>query len=600
MSTTAETELPDLDAIRARYAAERDKRLRADGPEQYIQVKDDHVHFQDDPWSDDANQREPLTDEVEVLVVGAGFGGLVAGARLRQQGVDSIRFVDPAADFGGTWYWNRYPGIACDVESYIYLPLLEEVGYVPKNKYAYGSEIREHCMAIAETFDLYRDTCFGTRATELRWDDEISRWRVRTDRGDDMRAKFICLALGQLSKPKLPGLEGIEEFAGHSFHTSRWDYDYTGGDADGGLTGLAGKRVGVIGTGASAVQVVPHVAESAEHLYVFQRTPSIIDVKDNPPTDPDWAASLQSGWHKHRRDNFNALVSGVPQEEDLVDDGWTDMIGNLMKRIQSGKAQDFSPEGIQEMLELADLQKMESIRGRVDEFVDDPETAEALKPYYRQFCKRPCIHEDYLPTFNRDNVTLVDTDGQGVDRVTSKGLVVDGEEYELDLIIYASGFEVGTPLERRSGFDMIGRTGKTLTQTWTDGLRSLHGMHMHGFPNTFLMSIGQAANVVNYTHLLDEQATHLSYIVARAREDGLETVEVTADAEASWVEQCIEKVRERGGAFFTDCTPGYYNNEGLPRSSGSGPYGVGPGVMEFLDLLEAWRESGDLEGLRTT
>ncbi|MGH0031631.1 MAG: flavin-containing monooxygenase, partial [Myxococcota bacterium] len=296
----------DPDALRDKYRQERDKRLREDGNEQYVEVKGEFAHFLDDPYAEPGFTREPLFDEVEVLVVGGGFGGLLAGARLRQAGVEDIRIVDPAADFGGTWYWNRYPGIACDIESYTYLPLLEEVGYVPKEKYSFGKEILEHSQAIARKFDLYRDVCFQTRITELRWDEEAARWIVSTNRGDRMQAHYVCMATGPLNRPKLPGIPGIEEFEGHSFHASRWDYEYTGGDSEGGLTGLQGKRVGIIGTGATSVQCVPHAGEWAEHLYVFQRTPSSIDVKHNPPTDPEWANSLQPGWHQHRMDNFNA------------------------------------------------------------------------------------------------------------------------------------------------------------------------------------------------------------------------------------------------------------------------------------------------------
>jgi cyclohexanone monooxygenase len=413
----------DPAALRQRYREERDRRLREDGNEQYIEVKGEFAHFLDDPYAEPGFERAPLFDEVEVLVVGGGFGGLLAGARLRQAGVEDVRIVDPASDFGGTWYWNRYPGIACDVESYTYLPLLEEVGYVPKEKYSYGREILDHSQAIARKFDLYRDVCFQTRVEELRWEEDEARWVVSTNRGDRMKAHYLCLATGPLNRPKLPGISGIEEFEGHSFHASRWDYAYTGGDSEGNLTGLRGKRVGIIGTGATSVQCVPHVGEWAEHLYVFQRTPSSIDVKKNPPTDPEWAKSLKPGWHQHRMDNFNALVSGVPQAEDLVNDGWTDLIAKLIVGIRQGRSTDMSPEGIAQAVEIADFEKMEEIRARVDSIVRDPETAEALKPYYRQFCKRPCFHNEYLEAFNRPNVTLVDTHGRGVERITKKGVV---------------------------------------------------------------------------------------------------------------------------------------------------------------------------------
>jgi cyclohexanone monooxygenase len=586
----------DPDALRERYRQERDKRLREDGNEQYIEIKGDFAHFLDDPYAEPGFEREALNDEVEVLIIGGGFGGLLAGARLRQAGVDDIRIVDPASDFGGTWYWNRYPGIACDIESYTYLPLLEEVGYVPKEKYSFGREIMEHSQNIARKFDLYRDVCFQTRVTELRWDEESARWIVSTNRGDRMKAHYLCMATGPLNQPKLPGIQGVDDFEGHSFHASRWDYDYTGGSSEGNLTGLKGKRVGIIGTGATAVQCVPHAGEWAEHLYVFQRTPSSIDVKNNPATDPEWEKALRPGWHKHRMDNFNALVSGVPQAEDLVQDGWTDLIGKLVVGLQNAESSDVSPEGLARAVELADFEKMEEIRARVDSIVKDPETAEALKPYYRQFCKRPCFHNEYLDTFNRPNVTLVDTHGKGVERITKKGIVVDGHEYELDCLIYASGFEVGTDYSRRAGLELIGRGGQSLTEKWADGVRTLHGMHVRGFPNCFIMSNPQAGFTASYPHLLDEQAKHLAHIIHTGVEKGLRQVEATEDGEEGWVNQCIEKARNAGD-FLESCTPGYYNNEGKTseRSAQNGFYGGGS--IEFFKILEDWRSEGKFEGL---
>ena len=438
-SDDAATQLAfDPDKLRQRYREERDRRLREDGNEQYVEVNGEFAHFLDDPYAKPGFEREALTDEVEVLIIGGGFGGLLAGARLRQAGVEDIRIIDPASDFGGTWYWNRYPGIACDIESYTYLPLLEEVGYVPTEKYSYGPEILDHSQNIARKFDLYRDVCFQTRVEELHWDEEEALWIVTTNRNDRMKAHYLCLATGPLNRPKLPGIPGIEDFEGHTFHASRWDYDYTGGGSGGDLMGLEGKRVGIIGTGATSVQCVPHIGESAEQLYVFQRTPSSIDVKNNPKTDPAWADDLKPGWHQHRMENFNGLVSGIPQPEDLVNDGWTDLIGKLVVGIRQGRSTDMSPEGIGRAVEVADFEKMEEIRARVGSIVQDPETAEALKPYCRQFCKRPCFHNEYLETFNRPNVELVDTHGKGVERITKKGVVVDGREYELDCLIYAS------------------------------------------------------------------------------------------------------------------------------------------------------------------
>jgi cyclohexanone monooxygenase len=586
----------DPDALRERYRAERDKRLRADGNEQYVEVRGEFAHFVEDPYVEPGFEREPLTDEVEVVVVGGGFGGLLAGARLREAGFEDIRLIEKGGDFGGTWYWNRYPGAQCDIESYIYLPLLEETGTVPTEKYARAPEILAHSQAIGRKYDLYRNTCFQTEVTELRWDDAAKRWIVETNRGDRMRARFVCMSNGPLNRPKLPGIPGIGTFRGHSFHTSRWDYDYTGGDSNGNLTGLRGKRVGIIGTGATAVQCVPHVGEAAAHLYVFQRTPSSIDVRGNRPTDPAWARSLRPGWHKQRMENFNILVSGGFQSEDLVNDGWTDIIRKLLVMVQQEGSAPRSPEELAKTMELADFQKMEQIRSRVEEIVKDPATAQALKPWYRQFCKRPCFHDDYLQTFNRPNVTLVDTQGKGVERVTEKGVVVDGALYELDCLIFATGFEVGTDYTRRAGYEIVGRGGVTLTGKWKDGLRTLHGMHSHGFPNCFIMGPQQAGFTANYPHLLEEQSRHIAWILTQARQRGAHTIEATEEAETKWVETVISLARF-GREFLESCTPGYYNNEGKlsDRAAQNGFYGAGSPA--FFQLLAGWRAEGSLQGL---
>ena len=441
----------DPSALKAKYRAERDKRLRQDANEQYVEIKGQFAHYLEDPYVEPGFARAPLSDEVDVVVVGGGFGGLLAGARLREAGVESVRMIEKGGDFGGTWYWNRYPGAACDIESYIYLPLLEEVGYMPVEKYSKTAEILAHSQAIGRHFDLYRDALFQTEATELRWDDEIARWIVHTNRGDAIKARFVVTASGPLHRPKLPGIPGIEGFKGHSFHTSRWDYDYTGGDCNGGLEKLKDKRVGIIGTGATAVQCVPHLGAHAKELYVFQRTPSSIDVRNNRPTDREWVKTLKPGWQQYRMDNFNTLVSGGFQEENLVNDGWTDIIGNLLVMARK-KVDGRSPAEMAEIVQLADFQKMESIRKRVDEVVEDSSTAEALKPWYNQFCKRPCFHDDYLAAFNRPNVHLIDTQGRGVERITENAIVANGEAYEIDCLIYATGFEVGTGYTRRAGF----------------------------------------------------------------------------------------------------------------------------------------------------
>ncbi|MDP2259029.1 MAG: NAD(P)/FAD-dependent oxidoreductase [Caulobacter sp.] len=604
MADTAEplAEAPaiDVEALRARYRAERDKRLRAEGNEQYVEVKGDFTRYLDDPYVEPGFNREPLTDEVEVVVIGGGFGGLLAGARLREAGVEDVRMIEKGGDFGGTWYWNRYPGAACDIESYVYLPLLEEVGYMPVEKYTRAPEILDYCQRIGRHFDLYRDVCFQTEVTDMSWDEAASRWIIRTNRGDAMKARYVVMANGPLHRPKLPGIPGVDSFKGHTFHTSRWDYDYTGGDPMGGLTGLAGKRVGIIGTGATAVQCVPHLGEAAKELFVFQRTPSSIDVRNNRPTDPAWASSLQPGWQQHRMDNFNVLVSGGWQKEDLVSDGWTDIIRNLgLAAARRAAKGELGPGDPAELLQLADFQKMEQIRARVDSVVADRAKAEALKPWYNQFCKRPCFHDDYLATFNRPSVHLIDTDGRGVERITEKGVVVDGVEYELDCLIFATGFEVGTSYARRAGYEITGRGGVTLSQKWADGVSTLHGMHSRGFPNCFIFANSQSGFTANYPHMLNEQSKHAAWIISRCREEGAVAVEATQEAEMAWVQEVIDSAIQRQ-KFAEECTPGYYNNEGKPSplAARNGPYGKGSIV--FIQMITDWRNEGSMQGLELT
>lgn len=587
--------LEDLEAIRHRYAAERDKRIREDGNDQYVEIAGDLARYVDDPYVESGFQRDPVDKAVDALIIGGGFGGLLAGARLRQAGVKDICVVEKGGDFGGTWYWNRYPGAQCDVESYIYLPLLEELGYMPKEKYSHAPEILEHSRAIGRHFDLYDGALFQTGVQELRWDDDERRWLVSTDRGDMIRARFVSLASGPLNRPKLPGIPGIRNFKGHTFHTSRWDYDYTGGTAEGGLDKLADKRIAVIGTGATAVQCVPHLAAGAEHLYVCQRTPSSIDVRDNRPTDSEWAAELKPGWQRERMDNFNALVSGQPQETDLVDDGWTSLIGKMLRLYL--ESQEGEALSLPDIMDLANLEKMNELRARIEALVEDPNTSEALKPWYRMFCKRPCFHDQYLQTFNRDNVTLVDTEGQGVERITESGVVVAGVEYPVDCIVYATGFEVGTGFQRVSGFEIYGRDGLSLSDKWADGIRTLHGMHIHGFPNCFLMSTIQGGFTVNYPHMLDEVATHVAHIVGHALAIEKEVVETSAEAEARWVQTILDK-GVRGGIIGDEtCTPGYYNNEGKPRAHFEQMVSYGDGPIPFFNLLAKWRDTGEFAGL---
>lgn len=593
----------EREVLREKYKLERDKRLRSDGNEQYQQPSGRFSNLLDDPYVRPL-EREPIHEDVTVLVVGAGFAGLVTGARLKQAGITDVRLIDKAGDVGGVWYWNRYPGAMCDTAAMIYLPLLEETGTVPSAKYVPAPEIHAHAKRIATTFDLYNGALLSTGITTIEWDASLSRYIVRTDRGDVLHVRHLVMGTGPLHRPKLPGIPGLESFKGHAFHTSRWDYEYTGGDPTGTLMSkLADKRVGIIGTGATSVQCIPHLSRAAKDLFVFQRTPSAIDERNNHQIDPEWFAQLGTGWQREWMMNFTTLQTMGFAEEDLVKDGWTDISLRIRDRViemvQAGESP--GPETLQRAYELSDDEKMSEIRARVDSIVGDPNTAEALKPWYRQLCKRPCFHDEYLQSYNNPSTHLIDTNGKGVERIDETGVWVNGEHYELDCLVIASGFEVGTSYTRRSGYDVVGRDGQTLSSYWEEGMRSLHGIHVHGFPNMHVIGVAQGANLIsNIPQNYVENSVAIAAVINEAETNAVKEVEPTREAEDSWIELITSNTRGlRGGE---DCTPGYYNNEGKPMGkkeqlNSSGHPG---GPIAFFTHLEQWRTSGTFDGLMFT
>ncbi|MFZ2239436.1 MAG: NAD(P)/FAD-dependent oxidoreductase [Gordonia amarae] len=588
----------DPDVVHAKYREERDKRLvpqraalrdmRADtGATDYLA----------DPFTPYL-ARAPITDDPEVVILGGGIAGLLTGAHLRKAGIERIRIIDTAGGVGGTWYWNRYPGVMCDIESYQYLPLLEELDYIPSRRYAYGEEIRLHLQAVAERFDLERDALFHTRVTRTVWDEDAGRWTVHTDRGDEISCRYYVLAVGILNLVKLPDIPGMDDFDGWAFHTARWDYSKTGGAPGQPLTGLADQSVALVGTGASGLQCLPGLAEAAKHVYVFQRTPSAIGVRGNRPTDPSFAENLAPGWQKARMDNFQSIMLGRPVEVDLTDDGWTHhyaLIQNPQRR--EGMTIDEFIRNAEEV----DFAIMEEHRRRIDELVHKPDVAAMLKPYYRYMCKRPCFHDEYFDAYNRDNVTLVDSPA-GIDRITDRGPVVDGQQYDVDGIVYGTGFEAEvTPLPRRIGHEIVGRGGITLEQKWADGSATLYGMMSHGFPNMFVLPApGQQAVVtVNYTQLAEVGAEFVAGTVALLEQRGIRVFDVNADAEADWIQQIVDTHRD-ASAVMSACTPSRLNNEGDPGGIRARDTNYGPRFGDFFayrDLLEGWLAAGEFDGL---
>lgn len=593
----------DIPGLIEKYNAFRDKRMRKEGQRQYVRPSGGAVEsYSVDPHTPVA-PRDPISEELDVVVLGAGWGGILASYHLIQQGVTNIRNVDTAGDFGGVWYWNRYPGIQCDNDAYCYLPLLEETGFMPSKKFSDGQEIFEYARRIAGQFGFADQALFHTQITELRWNEDEHRWHVKTNRGDDLRPRFVVMACGVLNMPKLPGIEGIDTFDGKLFHTARWDYDYTGGSyGNPDLSKLADKRVAIVGTGATAIQAVPHLAKYAKHLYVVQRTPSSIDERPNPPTDQAWFDSLQPGWQDERRANFQRAAQEFlqPGEPDLICDIWTEINRNLNAELEAEGWPELSLEEMFQRKGMVNFKVMERLRQRVEELVDDPDTAEALKPYYHFLCKRPLSSDEFYPVFNRPNVELIDvSETKGLQRLTKTGFVANGGEYEADCVIFASGFEVTSELERRWGIDVIeGRGGVSLYDHWRDGPVTLHGTMTHRFPNQFYIGYIQGALNASVTEQFGQQGRHSAYIIAEALKRDITAVEPTRAAQDDYVQR-FNDIAVDLSEFQASCPPSYFTNEGVVNDKWSLFRGWGHGWLAFQHMVQAWRDAGDLQGMDT-
>lgn len=612
MSISAERDyqaLLDLDfdprSVAERYQAERAKRIHPDGNRQYIKVDGEFGRFFQPNFDAEPLQRDPLVLDLDVVIIGGGFAGLQTAVRLAQQGVQNLRIVDRCADVGGNWYWNRYPGAACDTEAYIYLPFLEETGYIPTHRYTTADEIQGHAKRIARHFGLYEKALLQTTVTSSVWDEQDRRWTVETDRSDVLRARFVVLAGGEsVASPKLPGVPGINDFKGHSFHSARWDYQYTGGGVRGGLDKLKGKRVAVIGTGCSAVQIIPHLGASAQQLYVFQRTPAPVAPRNNHATEQEWVDSLEPGWHEKRMWNLNALMEQHPEAEPVADSGFaTQMgaIGEIAMRLgmaAHGKGIQLSTE---ELMELANMEYIEGLHAHIAEVVKDPATAEALKPHYAIWCKRPAWSDEYFPTFNRDNVALVDVP-LGVERITEKGVVAGGVEYEVDLIVFASGFEASNPsVWELVRFPLVGRDGVTLNDYWSDAFRTMHGVMVHNFPNYLQLTLMGTGLGANYLYGSGNQARHVAWIIKHCLDEGITSVEPTKDAEEDWWAE-IERSQTKDELavamkkFRFECTPSYFNSDGEADHRKGIMNNIHTSPLTYFEILEKWR-TGALAGL---
>ena len=591
----------DIPALKAKYREERAKRLRPKAQEQYVALSEetgtDHTF---DPYTP-ITPREPVDEDIDVVILGGGWSGITTAFHLKTAGVDNFRNIDHAGDFGGTWYWNRYPGLQCDNDAYCYMPLLEETGWIPHKQFDDGYAIYDYFKRIGKQFDLYDKALFHTLITGLKWDEDIKRWHVSTNRGDNIRARFVVMGGGTLSTPKLPAIPGVETFKGKVFHTSRWDYDYSGGDwRNPVLAKLKDKRVAILGTGATSIQAVPYLGKYAKHVYVIQRTPSSVDERRNTPTDPEWAASLKPGWQHERRCNFQRASNEIliPGEGDMVEDIWTEINNNLDAEREEAGEEMIPLEEYPARREVMEFRVMERLRKRVSDIVEDPVTAEALKPYFNFMCKRPVSNNEYYPTFNRPNVTLIDvSETAGLEAMTEKGFVHDGQEYEIDCMIFASGYEVTSSLKTRWGIDTIeGRGGVSIYDYWEQGPRTLHGIMANNFPNMFYQGYIQGGLNGTTTLMFSKQGEHAAWIISEALKRGYTAVEPSLEAQNAYLQRFAEVELDLSHIFET-CPPSYFTNEGETNAPWFLFRGWGLGWDDFQTLLSDWRDEGNMPGM---
>ncbi|KAF7185996.1 FAD-binding monooxygenase ausC [Pseudocercospora fuligena] len=629
------------DGLLQKYAEERDKRTNK-GLDQYVVLakSEEFKILLPDPWVEPGTPINHVVHDdghCKFLIVGAGFSGILFAVSLIKAGfsVDDLVIVDPAGGFGGAWYWNRYPGLMCDIESYIYLPMLEEMDYIPSAKYASGHEIRLYCESVCRKYGLHERAMFQSKCRDLEWNEQTKKWDIvitSSPKGAQettirIHSEFVFLGTGVITNPKMPRVPGIDTFCRQSmFHTARWDYTITGGSPeDPALEKLKNKRVAIVGTGASAVQVVPHLAKWSRELLVFQRTPSAVDQRKNHETDRTmWKHKVANkvGWQEERNWNYAAHVGNAEEKPDvdLVNDGWSKMpaYSAILGTPQHGEV---TPESVGEhvaRMHALDFQRSQMVRRRVQDIVEDEQTAKSLQAWYPGWCKRPCFHDEYLPTFNRPNVTLVDTNGKGIDQVTPNGIQSGDKEYEVDIIVWSTGY-LGPGVGHaafKGGIHLVGRDGKTLEQHWEkEGLSTLHGVTTRVFPNLFWPGPFQVGASPVWTFGMDLLTKHIAYVVSRAHElkkasltsDSVDNpskrvvIEPSEEAVQDWTMRCMDGVA--GFAAVIGCTPSYFNNDGanddLPmeeqqKLARSSPWPRG--IVDFAQTLKRWQSDGTLDG----
>ncbi|MCE2391865.1 MAG: NAD(P)/FAD-dependent oxidoreductase [Proteobacteria bacterium] len=496
--------------------------------------------------------------EVDVVVAGAGFGGLYALYRLRGLGLE-VQVYEAGSDIGGTWYWNRYPGARCDVESlaysYAFSRELEE-DWDWSERYASQPEILEYAHHVAERFDLRRDIQLETRVVSAVYDEARGRWTVRTDRGEEVSAQFCVMATGCLSARNIPDFPGLDRYSGRCFHTGDWPEE--------GVE-LEGRRVGIIGSGSTAIQAIPILAEQAGELFVFQRTPNFSMPARNTPMDPDYQKRAKASYPAFREPFVSGMfgldfhpndrlgASASPEERNEVfEERWR--AGGL--GVVGAFADLFVDEEVNEAA-------AEFIRGKIRETVHDPEVAELLCPDTPVGCKRPCADTNYFETYNRPNVTLVDIRNAPVEEITETGLRTGGRHYELDCIVFATGFAAMTGALLR--IDIRGRDGVKLAEKWAEGPKTYLGLGVEGFPNLFTITgPGSPSVLANMIPGIEQHVNWIADCMVYMRERGLRRIEATPEAEAAWVEH-VNQIADR--TIYPTCNSWYVgaNIPGKPR-----------------------------------
>jgi cation diffusion facilitator CzcD-associated flavoprotein CzcO/acetyl esterase/lipase len=511
--------------------------------------------------------------QADVAVVGAGFAGLYLLHRLRKAGLTAVA-LDAAGDVGGTWYWNRYPGARCDIQTidygYSFDPELERA-WTWSEKYATQPEILRYLGFVADRYDLRRDIRFRTRVTAATWDEAAERWRLTTDNGAPISCRHYVMATGCLSTPKPPEIAGVADFEGEVYFTGRWPHEEVK---------LAGKRVAVIGTGSSGIQAIPLIAEQAAHLTVFQRTASFALPAHNGPRPADRVALLESDRAGYR-EQARLSLAGVPWPQQTVvswqlsgaerrerfEKAWA--AGDLVHILtQLWADQAVEAEGNALVAEL--------IREKIRTTVQDPKTAAALSPDHPFGSKRPCLDTNYYATYNRSNVTLVNLREEPITAITASGMTTDQRSFDLDVIVFATGFDAMTGAIR-SVHPITGRGGRSLSDVWADGPQTYLGVAVAGFPNLFMITGPGSPSVLSNMAVSIEQ--HVDWVVDRLiamREAGFTTIEATETAQTGWARHMADcamlTLHRLADTWYTGANVPGKARVVMPYTGGVGPY----------------------------